>query len=606
MKEEFVVKSYKPAKEFFETVDKEFIPALLHGNREKAGNLERSVLTPKYKEHRQAINRVVIMAEDALKKQESAAHQFINRRTVWLFLVGVGIIFMILVVGFVWRRVEIRLLQENSEAIKERERRFQDIAENAQEWVWGFRAMFEKAADAILLADIDTKKFLMGNEMSSKLLGYSLDEIHQLAIMDIHPPEALPYVQEQFERQVQQEISVAQDLPVKRKDGSVFYADVNAFPVVIEGKIYLMGVFRDITAKRQAVQALKETNGKLEIMVSEANRRNHETTLITGMSESLQSCLNCDEAYAIISHSARQFFPAVPGSLCMLNPDGNFLEVVTSWGEPLAGEQVFAPDNCWAIRRGRIYLSGAFTQNERCGHLPDEPRVGYLCLPLIAQEGAFGLLHLQVPGELDSSGIERVKDLAITVGDHISLALGNLKLRETLRQQVIHDPLTGLFNRRYLEETLEREVRRVQRKGATLGVIMMDLDNFKRFNDTFGHEAGDSLLEALGKFLKTQVRGEDIACRYGGEEFVLIIPEASLDIAQQRAEEIRRGVPHLKVVIREHPLENTTISLGVAIFPDHGATGEDVLRAADDAMYKAKAAGRNRVVVAEGRVALPR
>lgn len=290
----------------------------------------------------------------------------------------------------------------------------------------------------------------------------------------------------------------------------------------------------------------------------------------------------------------------------MLNPDGNFLEVVTSWGEPLAGEQVFAPDNCWAIRRGRIYLSGAFTQNERCGHLPDEPRVGYLCLPLIAQEGAFGLLHLQVPGELDSSGIERVKDLAITVGDHISLALGNLKLRETLRQQVIHDPLTGLFNRRYLEETLEREVRRVQRKGATLGVIMMDLDNFKRFNDTFGHEAGDSLLEALGKFLKTQVRGEDIACRYGGEEFVLIIPEASLDIAQQRAEEIRRGVPHLKVVIREHPLENTTISLGVAIFPDHGATGEDVLRAADDAMYKAKAAGRNRVVVAEGRVALPR
>ena len=713
MKEELVVKSYKPAKEFLETVDKELIPALLDGDREKAGNLERSILTPKYMEHRQAIDRVVTMAQDALKKQESAAQQFIKSRTVWLFMVGVGIIFMILVVGFVWRRVEIRLLQENAEAIKESERRFQDIAENTQEWVWEvdaegkytytstivekligykpeeildkhfydlfipeereenkekafavfaakqpfrefvnrnlhkdgsivwlstsgvpildkignlsgyrgadinitarqkaeeelreaeqrFRAMFEKAADAILLADINNNKFLMGNEMASKMLGYSLDEIRQLGVMDIHPPEALPHVQEQFERQVKQEIAVAQDLPVKRKDGSVFYADVNAFPVIFEGESFLMGVFQDITARRQAVQALRETNAKLEIMVSEANRRNYETTLITGMSESLQSCLNFDEAYAIIAHTAQQLFPAVSGGLFMLEPAGNFLELVAAWGETLAGEQVFAPNNCWAIRRGRIYFSGCPGQNERCRHLPDKAEGCYFCLPLMAQEGAFGLLQLQVPGEVDSAVLDRMKDLVVTLGDNVSLALGNLKLRETLHQQVIHDPLTGLFNRRYLNETLEREVHRVQRKGATLGVIMMDLDNFKHFNDTFGHEAGDSLLETLGKFLKTQVRVEDIACRYGGEEFVLIMPEASLDTVQQRAEEIRREVPHLQVVNRGRPLENTTISLGVAIFPDHGATGQDVVRAADDAMYKAKAAGRDRVMVADG------
>jgi diguanylate cyclase (GGDEF)-like protein len=217
---------------------------------------------------------------------------------------------------------------------------------------------------------------------------------------------------------------------------------------------------------------------------------------------------------------------------------------------------------------------------------------------LIAQEGAFGLLHLQAPGEGDSPVIDHIKDIALTLTDNISMALANLKLRETLRQQVIHDPLTGLFNRRYLEETLEREIHRIRRKRSTVGFIMMDLDHFKLFNDTYGHEAGNQLLRALGEFLKTQVRVEDIACRYGGDEFVLIMPEASLDITQQRAEEIRREVPHLQVVSQGRPLENSTISLGVAIFPDQGATVEDVLRAADDALYKAKAAGCNQVVAA--------
>ena len=135
---------------------------------------------------------------------------------------------------------------------------------------------------------------------------------------------------------------------------------------------------------------------------------------------------------------------------------------------------------------------------------------------------------------------------------------------------------------------------------------MLDLDYFKHFNDTYGHEAGDNLLRTLGKFLAERVRREDVACRYGGEEFVLILAEASQEIVCQRAEEIRREFPKLPVVHRGQVLESVTVSVGVAMFPDHGATGRDVLRAADDAMYRAKAQGRNRVVVAEGRVAPPR
>ena len=138
----------------------------------------------------------------------------------------------------------------------------------------------------------------------------------------------------------------------------------------------------------------------------------------------------------------------------------------------------------------------------------------------------------------------------------------------------------------------------MRRKDVSLGAIMMDLDHFKRFNDTLGHEAGDSLLRSLGKLLQSQVRQEDVACRYGGEEFIMILPEASLDVVQKRAEEIRQMVPRMQVHHRGQLIESITVSLGVAIFPIHGATHEDLLKAADDALYSAKKQGRNRVVVA--------
>jgi diguanylate cyclase (GGDEF)-like protein len=224
---------------------------------------------------------------------------------------------------------------------------------------------------------------------------------------------------------------------------------------------------------------------------------------------------------------------------------------------------------------------------------------------LLAQGETIGLLHIQGLKDCTPELAEPLQTLSVTVGDHISLALANIRLRETLHHQVVHDALTGLFNRRYLEETLEREIFRGRRKGVSLGLIMLDLDHFKRFNDTYGHEAGDNLLRTLGGFLEKHVRREDVACRYGGEEFVLILAEASQEIVCQRAEEIRREFPKVPVRYRGQALESVTLSLGVAMFPEHGATGRDVLRAADDAMYRAKAQGRDRVVVAEGRVAQP-
>jgi len=223
-------------------------------------------------------------------------------------------------------------------------------------------------------------------------------------------------------------------------------------------------------------------------------------------------------------------------------------------------------------------------------------------VPMMAQGECLGLLHLR-GGKICAAGnalehrTEACKQLAVTVAERVALALAHLKLRESLRLESVRDPLTGLFNRRYMEESLGRELRRAIRHHHSLGVIMLDLDQFKHFNDTFSHEAGDTLLSAMGELLRRRTRQEDIACRYGGEEFVLILPDAILKITQQRAEQLREEVKHLQIHYRGRVLQSLTISLGVTSYPEHGDTTSGLLRIADAALYRAKSEGRDRVIV---------
>ncbi|MGH6961079.1 MAG: diguanylate cyclase [Dongiaceae bacterium] len=184
------------------------------------------------------------------------------------------------------------------------------------------------------------------------------------------------------------------------------------------------------------------------------------------------------------------------------------------------------------------------------------------------------------------------------------MALGNHRLREELRMQSIRDPLTGLFNRRYLEESLELEVGRAARAQATIGVIMFDVDHFKRFDDSFGHDAGDAVLKVVGETLSAGVRRGDIACRFGGEEFTVIAPGASAEDAARRAETLREAVSAITVLHQGRPLGPITCSLGVASFPAQGTTPAEILQAADKALYRAKQAGRNRVELAAPRAPL--
>jgi diguanylate cyclase (GGDEF)-like protein len=292
---------------------------------------------------------------------------------------------------------------------------------------------------------------------------------------------------------------------------------------------------------------------------------------------------------------AGELFPGATGDLLIVNNSRDAVEAVASWGAAHAQPAPFPPGHCWALRRGIRHTVARGTASAQCQHLTGTQPALYACVPLAANGELLGVLHLRIdqPNEENT-----LLDLAGRFSEAVALALANLRLRETLRWQSIRDPLTGLFNRRYLEASFEREVKRSDRQGRPIGVIMLDLDHFKHFNDANGHDDGDAFLRELGNLLGTSVRADDIACRFGGEEFILVLPEAPLEATRRRAEELREAIARLRVQHRGRQLPTVTASLGVAVFPDHGANVGELIRAADDALYQAKSGGRNRLAIA--------
>lgn len=348
--------------------------------------------------------------------------------------------------------------------------------------------------------------------------------------------------------------------------------------------------------RRKAEEALSQANAQLTNRVKELEQRNIEIMLLSEMSDFLQACLSVEEAKKVIAKLIPLLFPALDGGVLLKNSTNNLVEAVTTWGQPNSS-QVFTACECWALRRSRVHWLQDAQNGVLCQHFLGNPKPAQsLCVPMLAQGEALGLLHLssQESGQLSDAK----RRLARTVAEQIALALANIKLRENLRDQSIRDPLTYLYNRRYLEESLLREVNRAKRKQQPIGIIMLDVDHFKQFNDKFGHDAGDTVLKEVGKFLQKHTRQSDIACRYGGEEFILILPEASTEVLKERAEQLRLGIKKLKLSHCDQLLGQVTISLGIACFPEQGLTGDALIKAADIALYRAKAEGRDRVVSA--------
>src|ERR1022692_3106060 len=295
--------------------------------------------------------------------------------------------------------------------------------------------------------------------------------------------------------------------------------------------------------------------------------------MLAKMGEILQSCIGRDEVFAAALGFAPRIFCAARGAVDAEHP--------------------------------HLVVAGDTTAP--CAHAEGVKNT-YLCIPILAQGETLGILHLQATDEalqLNASELSFKTTFAAQVG----LSIANIRLREALRTQSVRDALTGLYNRRYLEEVLDREVRRAARAAQSLGLLMIDLDHFKSFNDTYGHEAGDAVLRETGLSLTKGIRAEDFVCRFGGEEFVVILPTADLEASCARAERLRLKMKELTILHQGRSMGMLTISVGVAVFPEHAMSPKELMAAADAAMYEAKRGGRDQVVVASSKgveaVALP-
>jgi len=468
-----------------------------------------------------------------------------------------------------------------------------------------YRELFENATLMVYTAD-PHGRFTSLNKLGETITGYPREELLGVSLADLAAPAHVELVRRMIARQAVEEAPIVYEPEIMAKDGRTVALEVSTRLITEAGKaIGVQGMARDITKRRQTEAALEEANRKLTAWVNELEARTRQTALLNEMGDLLQSCLTTEEAYAAIGAFTPRLFPSESGALGVLGPSRNLVEIVVSWGDPPPTDQLFPPDRCWALRRGRAYRVEAPGPGLVCGHVDPSLPTGYLCVPMMAHGEPLGVLHLQEgssragqPDRAPDLLLESHQRLAVTVAEHIALALANLRLRETLRSQSILDPLTGLFNRRYMEETLELELARAARGERAIGIILLDLDHFKPLNDSWGHDAGDALLRELAGVLKSRVRDGDIACRYGGEEFVLILPEASLELARRRAEELREEVKRLHVSHRGRVIGPITVSLGVAAFPEHGKNSAALLHAADAALYRAKAEGRDRVTIA--------
>jgi diguanylate cyclase (GGDEF)-like protein len=323
--------------------------------------------------------------------------------------------------------------------------------------------------------------------------------------------------------------------------------------------------------------------------------RTTEISILQTFGGLLNACSTLKEAGQVMNTVIPKLLPEFKGSISIIKSSRNRLDTIATWGGDDMWVERFAPNECWALRKGHQHLSTDHGIQITCQHWKEEPTEQTLCIPLLAQGETIGVLHFVMSADID---IEKHQAMSHAIAEQIGLTLANIQLRDNLREQAIRDPLTGLFNRRYMTESLDQCYSRAERTGTSIAIMMIDLDHFKLFNDNFGHDAGDHVLKAVSQVLIDSIRQEDIACRYGGEEFCIVCPSANDQQALLIAERIGKGIRSLELSMNQLSLGTVTTSIGVATYPDHAKTMDEVISIADEALYLAKKNGRDRVEIA--------
>ncbi|WP_019441131.1 sensor domain-containing diguanylate cyclase [Moritella marina] len=324
-------------------------------------------------------------------------------------------------------------------------------------------------------------------------------------------------------------------------------------------------------------------------------QRTLEIELLRRLTNMLAACNSIDEAQMIVEDIIPRILGDVNGVVSLIRSSRNQLLVKLDWGGAWPGSKTYAPEECWALRKGKFHLANDKYTTLPCSHMAevqtDSPEASQtLCIPLVAHGNTIGMMHL-FSGDKELT--DETQQLAFTVAEHLGLALANLNIQEKLREQAISDPLTGLYNRRYYEETINQELMRAKRNKQELSLLMLDLDHFKLFNDNYGHDAGDYVLKTIGSLLIESMRGEDTICRLGGEEFIIILPETGIEAARQVANGLCKSINQLHLAMKDLSLGKLSVSIGISTYPINGMQKDELTKLSDIALYEAKERGRN-------------
>lgn len=353
-------------------------------------------------------------------------------------------------------------------------------------------------------------------------------------------------------------------------------------------------LFFEARARRRAEAEQARLGALAERARSDAERFAGDLERLGELGDQLRPTRSIEEIGDVLQGSMQHVLPQFHGALYLQAPSRNLLRRQVAWGKPATPlESLFTPEDCWAVRRGISYPNDP--KAPACRHLaPASDPAHVLCVPLMSQGEPLGILHLS--GDL--APLSRERRIAQGIADLLALSISQLRLQESLRVQSVRDPLTGLFNRRYIDASLLRECLRARRAQQTLALLLLDLDDFKQFNERHSHEAGDAALAQIGQLIAQTIRPEDVAGRHGGEEFLVLMPETDLTGALDRAELLRRALLAMRIDLHGRKVEAMRCSIGVAIYPLHGSEPGLCLRAAEKAMHAAKQAGRDQVIAA--------
>jgi diguanylate cyclase (GGDEF)-like protein/PAS domain S-box-containing protein len=447
----------------------------------------------------------------------------------------------------------------------------------------------------------------LANSAFERLFQYDRQELTSIDIAHMGIPDDEATDSAQLIPQIFAGNALHRTVRRRRKDGQILDLALHGVPLTVNGEIrgaYL--IYEDVSEQIRAGEAQRRHAELLDRLVKELELRTKQMTSLNEMGSLLVCSGTVKEACAVVADSLQRLFPDAPsGALYLFKSSRDLIEAAVRWGKKDVLAPTFPPDACWSLRRGQPHWTGHPGSGIACQHLTQSSTSECLCVPMVAQGNTIGVLHLEFESAAElqrDSGRESFREsrqqLAVSAASQIALSLASLQLRETLREQAVRDPLTLLFNRRFLEESLEREIQLAARKKQSIAVLFLDLDHFKRFNDTFGHDAGDMVLQSLADLFRNFFRATDICCRYGGEEFAVILPESSSHNAAIRADALRSEVKRLQLQYRKQTIGQLTLSVGVAAYPEHGSTSVELLKIADQCLYESKSRGRDVVTVA--------